>query len=346
MPASRWNVPLTIRHRTSVTDPLAILSGHYSRRVGGRGIMGRACGELPCRVFFVGDGGRTPEFVLKAVAETECTAAWRQTLALHAAVAIRHRLVAPLVPTDDGADGVCSDGLIWRLMVYLPGAPFRGSQAERRAAAESLARLHVAMRTMDGGPSISRRYTALSASERTAVLASTAPNAEAAPFWSRVRQLVGGELPRLVEEIHAIDDDATLPVQLVHRDFHPGNVLFDGRAVSGIIDLDSLATDFRMQAVAFAASRFEGTEAGSFDAFIRAYHTVDPLQDQELALAGHFVRREAARRLHWIIRTNVLEGGNAWRHDLEKHARELGIASPDGLGRPQCSRSAEDADAR
>lgn len=322
-----------------MTDPVAILNGHYYRRVGGLGVMGQAgSGETPCHVFFVGDGCRPPHFVLKAVAATEFTSEWRRTLALHATVAARNRHVAPIVPTDDGGDGVCLDGVIWRLMVYLPGRPFCGSAAELCAAAESLARLHVAMRTLQGGPAVSRRYATLSASERAAVLASSAPNAEADPFWSRVRQLVGSELPRLAEEVHTIDRNPGLPVQLVHRDFHPGNVLFADGTVSGILDLDSLATDFRMQAVAFAASRFAGTEAGSFDTFIHAYHAVDPLQDQELSLAAQFIRREAVQRLHWIIRTNVLEGRDAWRHDLEKHARALG-----GTG---WSRKAEDADAR
>jgi Ser/Thr protein kinase RdoA (MazF antagonist) len=114
-----------------------------------------------------------------------------------------------------------------------------------------------------------------------------------------------------------------LPIDWVHRDFHPGNTLFANGRITAILDLDSLATDCRMQAVAFAASRFAGYDAKRIWAFLAAYHAVDPLIAGELRLVPDFIRREAVRRLNWIIRVNVLLGQDLWRGDLEKQAGYL-----------------------
>src|SRR6185295_6749308 len=96
------------------------------------------------------------------------------------------------------------------------------------------------------------------------------------------------ELPCWYAEIRELESTPGMPRGWVHHDYHPGNVLFDGGAVSAILDMDSTVTDFRMQAVAFGASRFSDAER-----FVAAYQEVDPLTRVELTKQELFVRREA-----------------------------------------------------
>lgn len=182
---------------------------------------------------------------------------------------------------------------LFRLIEFREGQPSPGSGVE---AARALAQLHLALRDVPGELPFSERY---------------APLRDAAQLLQ--------ELPGWYREIDALEALPGLPRGWVHYDCHPGNVLFSGGRVTAILDMDSLGTDFRMQAVAFAASRF-GDTAG----FIEAYAAIDPLTATELRSYAAFVRREAVRRINWILSA----GGDAWRGDLEKHLATL--RSPHG----------------
>ena len=177
---------------------------------------------------------------------------------------------------------------LFRLIEFREGRPWPGGGVE---AARALAQLHLALRDVPGELPFSERY---------------------APLPQAAKQRP--ELPRWYREIEALETLSELPRGWVHHDCHPGNVLFSGGRVTAILDMDSLGTDFRMQAVAFAASRFG--DAGSF---LAAYREIDPLTATEVKSYQGFVRREAVRRINWILR----EGGEAWRGDLEKHLAVL-----------------------
>lgn len=177
---------------------------------------------------------------------------------------------------------------LFRLIEFREGQPWPGGGVE---AARALAQLHLALRDVPGELPFSERYAPL-------------------PQAAKHRP----ELPGWYREIEALEALPELPRGWVHHDCHPGNVLFSGGRVTAILDMDSLGTDFRMQAVAFAASRFG--DAGSF---LAAYREIDPLTATEVKSYQGFVRREAVRRINWILR----EGGEAWRGDLEKHLAVL-----------------------
>jgi len=177
---------------------------------------------------------------------------------------------------------------LFRLIEFREGQPWPGGGVE---AARALAQLHLALRDVPGELPFSERY---------------APLRQAAQFMR--------ELPGWYREIEALEALPELPRGWIHHDYHPDNVLFSGGRVTAILDMDSLITDFRMQAVAFAASRF-----GDAGRFLAAYREIDPLTATEVKSYAGFVRREAVRRISWILR----EGGNAWRGDLEKHLAVL-----------------------
>jgi hypothetical protein len=177
---------------------------------------------------------------------------------------------------------------LFRLIEFREGQHWPGGGVE---AARALAQLHLALRDVPGELPFSERY---------------------APLPQAAKQRP--ELPGWYREIEALEALPELPRGWIHHDYHPDNVLFSGGRVTAILDMDSLITDFRMQAVAFGASRF-GDAAG----FIEAYAAIDPLTATELRSHAAFVRREAVRRINWILR----EGGNAWRGDLEKHLAVL-----------------------
>jgi Ser/Thr protein kinase RdoA (MazF antagonist) len=88
---------------------------------------------------------------------------------------------------------------------------------------------------------------------------------------------------------------AELPAQLIHRDFHRGNVLFTGEAVSGYLDFDLVHQGPRLFDVCYCASgvlseSFRETGYAEYwltvvEAIFRAYGRVTGLSTQERSLA-------------------------------------------------------------
>jgi len=187
------------------------------------------------------------------------------------------------------------DGALYRLIEYREGHGFPDTEDALGNAARALATVQAALRDMHPVPGAAG-YAPLAGAELGAAGALAARLAG----WSR--------------EVEALEALPGLPRGWIHHDYHPGNVLFSGERVVAILDMDSLITDFRMQAVAFAASRFGGGRR-----FIDAYHATDPLTPQELAQDRAFVRREAIRRINFILR----DASGRWAADLAKHLAVL-----------------------
>lgn len=81
-----------------------------------------------------------------------------------------------------------------------------------------------------------------------------------------------------------------LPVQIIHRDFHAGNVLFDGETVTGYIDSDHLElgprwVDPLYGSLSGMARLWEVGRQDEwlplFEAMITGYHSVSPITDVE-----------------------------------------------------------------
>lgn len=304
-----------------MTNPTDILRAHYAQRCQGELFLEAAQGggiNSQNYLVRIGAQDKAPALVLKSEVLGDNAPDWSSRLAFQQQVAQREPLVPQAVQTDDGQLGVELNGKLWRVLVYRHGNSFSGSAEEASSAASGLAHLHKSICDLPGAKQISPLYAHFSAQELAAVLEQLRGPLGATEFGTQVKQLVSEVLPPLTERLQKIEARNDLPTGWVHHDFHPGNALFAQGKLTAILDLDSLATDFRMQAVAFAASRFAGNDLHRLWTFLVAYHAVDPLTIGELQLMPDFIRREAVRRINWIIRVNVLQGQDLWRGDLLK----------------------------
>lgn len=324
-----------------MTNPADILRAHYAQRCQGDLFLDAAQGggiNSENYLVRISAQDKSPALVLKSEVLGDNAPDWSSRLAFQQQVAQREPFVPQAVQTDDSQLGVELTGTLWRVLEYRPGSTFTGSEAEASSAASGLARLQKSIRDLPGTRPVSPLYAYLSAQELAQVFEQLSGPLGATEFGAQIKQLVSETLPALTERLQKIEARNDLPTGWVHRDFHSGNALFAQGKLTAILDLDSLATDFRMQAVAFAASRFAENDLQRLGAFLAAYHAVDSLTIGELQLMPDFIRREAVRRINWIIRVNVLQGQDLWRGDLQKqvdivlqsHALDNAFAQSEG----------------
>lgn len=195
--------------------------------------------------------------------------------------------------------GVWLGGLNGRpaaVVEWLNGAwPRAPSPIQAHAAGAMLARMHLAAADYPG-----RRDNPVGPAAWRALADRIATQAE-----GQDRTM----LDRVEAGLAELDDPFTddLPVGAVHADYFPDNVLFEGDAVSGVIDFyfactGPLAYDL---AIALSAWGFDGAGRPSSDileAFRRGYETVRPLSVAEAAALPRLGRAAALRftltRLH------------------------------------------------
>jgi aminoglycoside phosphotransferase (APT) family kinase protein len=133
-----------------------------------------------------------------------------ETRALRAARVILGKLVPEVIATDPSGDRAGQPAL---LMSYLPGAPvIHGLDPDRLAA--PLALLHTSP-----VPSDLARFHHWFTGDELAV-----------PEWTAFPQA----WEALIEIVR--DREPSSPTVFLHRDFHPGNLLWDGGELSGIVD--------------------------------------------------------------------------------------------------------------
>ncbi len=129
-----------------------------------------------------------------------------------------------------------------------------------------------------------------------------------------------------------------LPIQLVHSDLHPHNLITDGHDLLAFIDLDSLRFWERMRAISFAIHRlviqYLVKNSISFssrqdviklakDSFIATYDKVNTLSAEESASVGYFIQHEALRRITYVTKGFYVDGKEAWKMAIYKQIRSL-----------------------
>jgi hydroxylysine kinase len=96
---------------------------------------------------------------------------------------------------------------------------------------------------------------------------------------------------------------ASVPVQVIHTDFHGENLLTDGGRVTGILDFgDALAGPVAMDVGQAACYQLGACGPGgdllapALDVVV-GYHAVDPLSDADLGLVAEFIVARVAARI-------------------------------------------------
>jgi Ser/Thr protein kinase RdoA (MazF antagonist) len=303
--------------------PVEILRRHYSRLGQERSTaLPVNAAEINSHNWFVHFGDDpVPRFVLKIkeVEDASLCPEWESAVRSYITASSKVDLLPRLLPTDQGEFFAWDDGALIRLSEYRSGTSFVDSADALRSGGVALARVH---RALEGGRAraTSPLYVNLSDAEKSVARAQVQDGGDKSEFVREAFRWLTEEAPALYAELDALEPKAG-PRGPVHHDFAPQNVLWKGKEVAAVLDPDSLVVDFQMQAVAFAASRFS-PKSVAWD-FLAGYHAVIPLELFELRLFPAFVRREAIRRLNWILRVNLILQRDCWRSDFSKHARNI-----------------------
>lgn len=263
--------------------------------------------------------GDSYSFVLKEEKVTDARRYEEKTAKLHfyKRLCPKSELLPGIMETEKGDVFVFKDDRLYSLHEFRQGNPYNSTKQSIVNAAKGLARLHKLLGRSKGAFQRPRCYRSLSECEIEKSIHKVTEKRNKSSFEVRILEFLRGPLREHYEDISGSIGGLGLPGTLVHFDFHPGNAIFCGNRLEAILDYDSLMNEFRMQAVAFAASRF----CAPFNPwpFLAAYSEVDPLQRKELVLYPLFVRREAIKRINYLIRLNVLKQRDLWQGELSKH---------------------------
>jgi homoserine kinase type II len=246
----------------------------------------------------------TGSHVLRIYSNTTDTARLRferDVLAQLTEARLPFALPTPL-PTVDGAYFLDVDTEQGRALAtltpYIPGQPpDRDNLDQATAAGEALGRLTLAMARLDtSAEGVSWRSSGDLAHCHPLVPDPPAAFAELPLPHKKRQQLISG-YTWLIERIP--DLYATLPQQLAHEDFDPGNVLMEGTRVTGVLDFEFCAHDLRVMDLTVALTwwpvRHYGTGAGwpIIAAFARGYARHVILTDDEIAALSTLFRLRA-----------------------------------------------------
>ncbi len=178
-----------------------------------------------------------------------------------------------LLLTVEGEIEPVVDGRVARLLTWLPGEP--GALAPHELG-QTLGRLNDALSTFDH-PAAHRDFVwDVARLDLVRELQERFPNEEVASVFALWDALDLNGLPR----------------QVIHNDFHPGNVLVDGERLTGILDFGDVVYTARVVDVAVALCYF-----GWDDELIEGFASVVPLRDDERAALPVLVAARFAQRI-------------------------------------------------
>jgi Ser/Thr protein kinase RdoA (MazF antagonist) len=195
-----------------------------------------------------------------------------------------------LVPTTDGSTHPVEHGRVMRLLTWIPGDLLLAhwpDAAGLESLGERLATLNAALASFEH-PAAHRTFAwDLRAIGDLRELLDLAPTPTVAT---------------VIDEVEAaLPEYEAMPGQVVHGDFHPGNVIVDADGkVTGILDFGDTINAPRILDLAISLSYFvprEGDAAATVAPFIAGWERVLPLTDQERGLLPTLVAGRLAQRI-------------------------------------------------
>ena len=230
------------------------------------------------------------EFVLKvAHPDDDELSVNLQTAAMSFASELEPRLpLQQILLSRDGDIESEADGRVARLLTWLPGTPFfdtTPSEQQLGLLGETLGRLNQALSTFDH-PAAHRDFV-----WDAARLDLVRPLAVAA-------HLEEIDAAFAFYDSHILD---SLPRQVIHNDFHPGNVLVDAASpayITGVLDFGDVVHSLRVADLAIALSYLRSPLEVDGTAFIEGFERVVRLtSDEKAALPALIAARLAQRYL-------------------------------------------------
>lgn len=169
------------------------------------------------------------------------------------------------------------------------------------------------------------------------VIRASRPCLEETEFDFYVRSILH-EVENRLRDVMARKLD-TMPMQAVHGDLHPHNVLFnsDSKEVRAIIDFEHLKVADLISDVAFAMHRFARTcgiqtemqhDAGveiidRAALFLGKYIAEKPLKKEEIEAIPYVLQRTALRNILRILEQHYVKNNSTWSFDLQKQVTML-----------------------
>jgi homoserine kinase type II len=219
------------------------------------------------------------------------------------------RVPAPVRTRSGGTFTTLDDGSLAALFDLLPGAPpDRTNLQHIHACGAALAELHKALQRLTVTSSPDLDLPTYGDLERIHPLV---PDPWSLPAALPLEAAERTHLTHILDNLRVVIPTlyATLPTQLCHSDYSPGNTLFTGERLSAILDFEFAGPDVRAIDVIVGCywsvgSRWgSGTELPTIRAFLSGYATRGALTTDERTALPTLARLSAATSLvHWTGR--------------------------------------------
>jgi Ser/Thr protein kinase RdoA (MazF antagonist) len=245
-------------------------------------------------------------------------------------------VTAPLKMRDDSTFCVQGDS-IYVVYDFIDGEHFDGSRYELGMVGYELARIHKGMAEMPYVDDVRRISTPLISHNLTLledIFSKVTPGTEFDNYVLSVRDEVL-DASRRVAEV----DFSGLPMQIIHYDLHPHNLLFRkiNPDLEAFFDFDIMRYSQRIRDVAFAMHRFARTFGSQTERqqdvnvdvrdraelFVNSYTSVEELTDNERKAIPLAVQDEALVRVGIILDGHYNKGRDTWTFDLEKQIETM-----------------------